>query len=63
MKSIVEPGIADMQHEYFEALKAKKPFLAKYVKWRGYASLVLALKLHVLLSLVSKVWKIMKAAG
>ena len=57
LRSVVNPIIADMQAEYFEALAASRRYKAIWVCARGYWSLVKAVGLYSLLRTVAEVWR------
>jgi hypothetical protein len=40
LKRYVEPSIADMQHEYFDAVIAGQEWLARWVVLRGYCLVI-----------------------
>jgi hypothetical protein len=54
---IVNPIISDLQAEYFEALGAKRPAKAVWVRLRGYWGLFKAVGLHSILKMVVEIWR------
>jgi hypothetical protein len=57
MKGVIEPSIADMQHEYFEALNSNQKFKAFCVRCRGYVSILMTLGVYRIVKLLWDVWQ------
>lgn len=60
-KHIVEPVIADMQHEHIEALRAGRWVKARWIQWRGYGSFWVTVFLQLPISLgrlMLALWKV-----
>lgn len=57
LEYVIDPIIADMQAEYFEALAAKRPYKAAWVRLRGYWSFAKAVGLYSLLKAVVEMWR------
>jgi hypothetical protein len=57
LRTVVNPIVADMQAEYFEALAVRRRSKAMWVCVRGYWSLMKAIGLYSLLRTVAEVWR------
>ena len=60
---VFQPILADMQHEYFEALKDGQQRKAQWVMWRGRLSFVMAVFAQVPVSITRLIVKLWKAAS
>ena len=58
MQKIVEPAIADMQHEVFEALKEGRPAKAKWCEIRGHWGIIRTLAIVNLVRRVVEFFKV-----
>ena len=57
LEHVVDPIIADMQAEYFEALEAKRRYKARWVLIRGHWSFFKTVGLHSIVKAVFEVWR------
>jgi hypothetical protein len=57
LEEIVNPTIADLQMEYCEALAARRPYKAAWVRVRGYWSFAKAIGLYGIVKAAYELWR------
>lgn len=60
--TVLEPPLADLQKEYFQALAENRPWKARFVLIRGYWSFWSAVAAQLPISIIKQMYKLWKAS-